>query len=122
MQYGILTLLLTHASQTPRLESLPRVNEYAIQCGDASGTGLFDVHTRSHAHDAIQQVLGGGSADIFPALVEPTTVVGQVKQDISERLGIPNSTVVAAGSGDNMMSALGVVRTARFHARGATNL
>lgn len=53
-------------------------------------------------------MLGEGAADIFPPLIEPTAVVGKVKQDIAELLGIPKSTIVAAGSGDNMMSALGV--------------
>ena len=85
-----------------------------MQCGDASGSGLFDVHRRCHALDSIKQVLGEGRANIFPELVEPTAVVGQVKQDVADLLGIPQSTVVAPGSGDNMMSALGVVRTLLF--------
>lgn len=83
------------------------LSERCLQCGDASGTGVFDIRARTHDQNAIKQVLGNSAADIFPRIIAPTAVVGRVKQDIAELLGIPKSTIVAPGSGDNMMAALG---------------
>lgn len=85
-----------------------------VQCGDASGTGIFDIHNRNHSEDAIRQVLGEDRAGVFPAVIEPTACVGTVKKNVAELLGIPDSTIVAPGSGDNMMSALGTVKRPRI--------
>eukprot|EP00892_Ulva_mutabilis_P008976 jgi/Ulvmu1/6450/UM003_0080.1 len=78
-----------------------------MECGDASGSGLFDVHARTHDNDAISRVLPTLSG-AFPDLVGPNESVGAVRAEAAAALGLPAGVAVAPGSGDNMMSALGV--------------
>lgn len=78
-----------------------------MQCGDASGTGVFDVHARTHDADAIARVLPT-LTDAFPDLVAPNATIGTLRAEAAAALGLLKDVTVAPGSGDNMMSALGV--------------
>jgi xylulokinase len=88
--------------------ALSPTNGVLLQCGDASGTGFFDVHNRCHDLLAIEKILGPGYDELFPPLLHHRDTLGTLKPEVAELLGVPASTIVAAGSGDNMMSALGV--------------
>ena len=82
--------------------------ERAMECGDASGTGLLDVRRR----DWHGGMLAAVDADrdlrqCLPPLVAPESAVGQLRVDVAETLGLPAGIPVASGGGDNMMAAIG---------------
>jgi len=77
--------------------------------GDASGTGFFDVRTRRWAGEVLDAI-DGGTGQLLAALPELVTVdqaVGTLRPDIAEALDLPESCLVSAGGGDNMMGAIG---------------
>ncbi|MBK6942033.1 MAG: xylulokinase [Planctomycetes bacterium] len=77
-----------------------------MEAGDASGTGFFDPAARafdSRAIAAIDDDLGTK----IPPLVGPGDVVGRVAFAGRDVFGLAESTLVATGGGDNMMSAIG---------------
>jgi len=79
---------------------------YVTEYGDASGTALFDVRTRSWSKsiaDLIDPVL----LSYLPPVIEPDRPAGEVSLKAALRFGIPQGALVAAGGGDNMMSAIG---------------
>lgn len=81
-----------------------RVMEY----GDASGTGLLDVRTRSWSPEMISAV--DSSRDLvkcLPELVEPHEIIGTVSNSAASRFGLPEGIPVSPGGGDNMMAAIG---------------
>ncbi|WP_020683192.1 xylulokinase [Marinobacterium rhizophilum] len=82
--------------------------EIATECGDASGTGYFDIRSRKWA----PQVLGlvdstGRLENALPPLLEAQQAVGRVRPEIARELGLGNDVLVASGGGDNMMGAIG---------------
>ena len=82
--------------------------ERVAECGDASGTGLFDVRRRCwHAGmlRAVDAELDLAAA--LPPLAAPGSVIGQVGTLAARDLGLPAGIPVATGGGDNMMAAIG---------------
>ena len=78
----------------------------AMEAGDASGTGLFELRKRAFSPtivNAIHIELG----EKLPELVLPGALIGTVREDIAGELGLSSRTQVAAGGGDNMMGAIG---------------
>jgi len=78
------------------------VTEY----GDASGTALFDVRKRRWSQ-RICDLIDHNLIDYLPSLVGPDSPAGRVSASAATRFGIPEGALVAAGGGDNMMSAIG---------------
>jgi xylulokinase len=78
------------------------VTEY----GDASGTALFDARARRWSR-RVCDLIDPSLIDYLPSLVEPDTPAGRVSAAAATRFGIPENVLVAAGGGDNMMSAIG---------------
>lgn len=76
----------------------------ATDHGDASGTGYYDP--RARAWD-VPRGADWLDAAWLPPLLAPSAIVGEVRAEVAERTGIPRGALVSAGSGDNMMSALG---------------
>ena len=76
-----------------------------MEWGDASGTALMDVRTRTWCADAIAAV-GPGLAGTLPPLAHPREPVGVVRSEIARTLGL-GPDVLVSGSGDNMMGAIG---------------
>lgn len=77
-----------------------------MERGDASGTGLMNIYTDQW--DALLvDAIGPELKEKLPPISQSDVVVGHVKQDIASLLGIVDDVVVAAGGGDNMMSAIG---------------
>jgi xylulokinase len=77
-----------------------------MEAGDASGTGFFDPVARSFdaaAMAAIDQRL----PRCLPALVAPGEPAGNLSAEGAALLGLRAGTLVSAGGGDNMMSAIG---------------
>ena len=92
--------------------------EAAMEAGDASGTGVFDVVARqfdSAALDAFDALAGRTKADPglaarLPRLQDPErpeVALGRVTRDAAAEFGLAEGTLVARGGGDNMMSAIG---------------
>jgi len=78
----------------------------AMECGDASGSGWFDPVARSfdaRAMAAIDPSLAG----MMPELLDAHAFVGELQPSARQALGLPEGVMVAAGGGDNMMSAIG---------------
>ncbi|KAI8467892.1 MAG: Xylulokinase [Monoraphidium minutum] len=83
----------------------------AMEAGDASGTGVFDTAARRwdfEAADAVDPRLRG----MLPPLLGPEEAIGTLRPEVAAELGLPEGVVVAPGSGDNAMSALGSGATA----------
>lgn len=82
--------------------------ERAMECGDASGTGLFDIRQRSWSSDLLAAVDADRDlAGAMPRLLAADEMLGQLCAAAADELGLPVGIPVAAGGGDNMMAAIG---------------
>ena len=77
-----------------------------METGDASGTGFFDVKQRAFDAQRVAKI-GGDLERRLPPLVEAPQWAGQVSAAGAAWSGLAEGTPVAAGGGDNMMSAIG---------------
>lgn len=75
--------------------------------GDASGTGWMDVRTRRWSPALLAAI--DADRDLAPCLppLLPAHALVPLRPAIADALGLPRSACVGAGSGDNMMAALG---------------
>jgi xylulokinase len=76
-----------------------------MEWGDASGTALMDVRTRTWRAEAVAAIDPGLAAKL-PVPAHPREPAGVVKPDIARQFGLRDDVVVS-GSGDNMMGAVG---------------
>ena len=76
-----------------------------MEWGDASGTALMDVRTRTWCREAVAAIDAGLAAKL-PPLAYSTRPAGVVLRDLAARWGL-GADVVVTGSGDNMMGAIG---------------
>lgn len=91
--------------------------EAAMECGDASGTGFFDVRARKFDGAAVESMdrAAGIAGDVglaarLPRLLNPQTpqeALGRVTSAAAQEFGLAEGTLVSRGGGDNMMSAIG---------------
>ncbi len=82
-----------------------------MEYGDASGTGLMDIRGLKWSAEAVQAVdpdLGGK----LPPLSHPAEPVGLMRPEIARLFGFKR-VLVSAGSGDNMMAAIGTGNVVR---------
>ncbi len=79
---------------------------YFMEHGDASGTALMDVRTRTWSRDALAAI-DRNLGDWLPAISESHEAAGTLRVSLSEKFGLPRDVVVSAGGGDNMMGAIG---------------
>jgi xylulokinase len=87
--------------------------ERRAEAGDASGTGWFDPVRRAWDLE-LAAAIHPRLPRMLPELVEPGTPAGRLAPAGAARLGLPGSLAgipVAAGGGDNMMSAIGAGAT-----------
>ncbi|MBX3730715.1 MAG: xylulokinase [Candidatus Sumerlaeia bacterium] len=80
--------------------------EKAMEWGDASGTGLLDVRSRSWCDEAVRAIDERLSA-CLPALRPSSEPCGVLRREAAEALGLRPGVLVASGGGDNMMGAIG---------------
>ncbi len=76
-----------------------------MEYGDASGTGLMDVHKRRW-HAAALAAIDPRLGHLLPPLSHPREPVGFIRRSIASRFGF-GRVLVSAGGGDNMMGAVG---------------
>ncbi len=82
--------------------------QMATECGDASGTGYFDVRTRQWNTDVLSLISPDGQlADALPPIVSGQQSIGRVRKELAQALGLSDSVIVSSGGGDNMMGAIG---------------
>ena len=80
----------------------------AMEYGDASGTGLLDVRTRTWSGEMLRAVDADRDlSECLPPLLQAHEVLGSTSGDFSGRYGLPAGIPVAPGGGDNMMAAIG---------------
>jgi xylulokinase len=81
---------------------------YAMEAGDASGTGWFDVRRRTWQRDVLKAI--DAERDLLgclPQLIASSDAVGTLRPEFAAKYGFPEGVVVSAGGGDNMMAAIG---------------
>ncbi|MFQ6037122.1 MAG: xylulokinase [Candidatus Aminicenantales bacterium] len=76
-----------------------------MEYGDASGTGLMDIRTRTWQKKAIEAI-DPELEEKLPPLSHPSEAVGFMQKEIARRYGM-EKVLVASGGGDNMMGAIG---------------
>jgi xylulokinase len=82
--------------------------EFITEAGDASGTAYFDVRARRYS----EAVLGAVDATrdwarTLPPIAQSISIVGALRREAAETLGIAAGIPVSAGGGDNMCAAIG---------------
>jgi len=69
-------------------------------------TGIFSLKDRNWQKDMAKKV--GLKSDIFPKVLEPGTVIGQVKSEIAKECGLSSKTKVVMGGGDVQLGSAGL--------------
>jgi xylulokinase len=83
--------------------------EFVTEPGDASGTAYFDVRRRAYSDEVLAAIDRDRAwTDALPPIVASRSVIGQVRADVAEALGLEADIPVTAGGGDNMCAAIGV--------------
>jgi len=83
---------------------------HATDAGDASGNGVFDPVARTHDISAAAWI-DSRVPDMLPPILAHNEAHGQLLPHIARLLGLSTDVRVSAGSGDNMMSAIGAGAT-----------
>lgn len=82
--------------------------EYATDAGEASGTGYFDVARRDWSQEMLQTIDPTGVlAKALPRVVSALTPIGTLRPEVAAEFGFSANTLVACGSGDNVLGAVG---------------
>ncbi len=77
-----------------------------MEYGDASGTGLLDIRTRKWSKP-ILKFIDPKLESMLPPLRSSRRPAGLLRSTLREEWGLAEDALVSAGSGDNMMSAIG---------------
>jgi len=72
---------------------------------DAAGTLLLDVDKKEWSNEILKEF--NVQEEICPPLVESTTKIGYLKDDIAREVGIKNKIPIFSGGGDNPIAAVG---------------
>jgi xylulokinase len=83
--------------------------ETRAEFGDASGTAFFDVRTRTWTREILDAIDDGTGQLVhaLPPLLGPDGIVGTLRPEVADELGLPRACLVSSGGGDNMMGAIG---------------
>lgn len=79
--------------------------EFATDMSDASGTLYLDVRNRKWSEDMLDVL--GISIEQLPKLYESFQVIGNIREEIAQRLGLSNDVKVVIGGGDQAVAAVG---------------
>lgn len=78
----------------------------SMEYGDASGTALLDVKTRSWSKPVLDAVAPGLAAKL-PPLRSSAEPAGTLRPELASMWNLPGTVVISSGGGDNMMGAIG---------------
>jgi sugar (pentulose or hexulose) kinase len=81
-----------------------------MEYGDASGTALLDVKTRTWC-DAVLHAIDPALKSKLPPLQSSDQPAGRVRPELAKQFGYGSDVIVSAGGGDNMMGAIGTGNT-----------
>ena len=82
--------------------------ELCMEEGDASGTGLFDIVNRQWSRAMLTALEPDSDfSERLPPLKRFDDAIGTLQPKVADALGLRPGIAVAAGGGDNMMSAIG---------------
>lgn len=79
---------------------------YRMEFGDASGTALMDIRSRTWSPETLEAI-DPGLADKMPRLGSSVGAIGTLRSELMKQWGLAREIVVSAGGGDNMMGAIG---------------
>jgi D-xylulose kinase len=82
--------------------------EFITEFGDASGTAYVDVRARRYSN-AVLTVIDATRdwTRTLPPIAPSLSVVGTLRREAAESLGLETGIPVSAGGGDNMIAAIG---------------
>ncbi|QQO10574.1 xylulokinase [Breznakiella homolactica] len=78
----------------------------ATDAGSASGTGYYDTINKEW-NDTMVSLIDPALKKALPPVLGDTEAVGPIAAAVAERFGLDRNCIVAPGSGDNMMAAVG---------------
>ena len=78
----------------------------SMEYGDASGTALLDVKTRSWSQPVLDAV-APGLGEKLPALRHSSEPAGKLREELCSKWHLSSSVTISSGGGDNMMGAIG---------------
>ncbi|MCG8482714.1 MAG: xylulokinase [Clostridia bacterium] len=78
---------------------------FATDVSDASGTLYFDVKNRKWSNEMLE--LLKLSKDQLPKVFESYEVIGNIKEELANELGISNKVKIIIGGGDQAVAAVG---------------
>jgi len=82
--------------------------ERVMEYGDASGTALLDVRTRTWSTDLLAAIDSERDlAQCLPRLISAEAPAGKILPSMAKALGLSEDVIVSSGGGDNMMAAIG---------------
>jgi xylulokinase len=82
--------------------------EFITEAGDASGTAYFDVRSRRYSTAVLAAI--DATRDwtrTLPPIAPSLNVIGRLRREAAESLGLEAGIPVSAGGGDNMGAAIG---------------
>ncbi len=79
---------------------------YTMEYGDASGSALMDVRTRTWCRPVVDFIDASLAAKL-PPLRSSQKAAGVLKKELATKWGLKDDVIVSAGGGDNMMGAIG---------------
>jgi xylulokinase len=86
--------------------NLHLTGERSMEYGDASGTGLMDVRTRTWC-DPLIEFIDPDLRECLPELTSSRRPLGLLRESLRAEWGLEKSPVVSTGGGDNMLGAIG---------------
>jgi D-xylulose kinase len=82
--------------------------EYATEPGDASGTAYFDVRARRYSDPVLAAIDDRRDwGRTLPPVSTSLGVIGRLRREAAEALGLAAGIPISAGGGDNMCAAIG---------------
>jgi xylulokinase len=78
----------------------------SMEYGDASGTALLDVKTRSWSRPVLDAV-APGLVEKLPPLRNSSEPAGKLREELCAKWHLSSSVTISSGGGDNMMGAIG---------------
>jgi xylulokinase len=101
---------LAHVALPHDFLNLKLTGSLRMEFGDASGTALMDVRSRSWSKK-ICDVIDARLTDMLPPLGSSLEPAGMLRAELAAEWGLPPSIIVSSGGGDNMMAAIGTGNT-----------
>jgi D-xylulose kinase len=82
--------------------------EFITEAGDASGTAYFDVRARRYSEPVLAAIDGARDwTRTLPPIARSLSIIGALRRESAESLGLVAGLPVSAGGGDNMIAAIG---------------